>query len=668
MGKEKTIKENLSQNEERSEDGMTLDSSLLGGNEPQQQPQQPQQQPQQTTGEFIRYVIQNVVLAIIIQFAISAVFRSGLFGNGLSGANVVNSGAELANTDGETQALDQSSSGYKFQNVFTEGQHLLVIMLVSEMDGGEFTRLVENGARVTQFCENPMVEISKRFIDDRFHKLVYKSNKHTYGDWESGIGHDGYVYEDVEFDPPQSVTHNNGSLYLHSAVCGMCPTSIPAMPTQPCTMVSSSYNLVHYKLKKSKPASFHLLGTSTSSEANATEDSFQSGKGDEERDTTEDVIVGYWFSNATISLLTMDKIVNPAQLSPEIKGDFQFSLSEMTVKPPLFVNDFWNLQENYVEINASTTTLPLKIAFGPIGLFKYQLYRSFNIAFTTQVQWGTGSENEHDMMKKMIMETNPYYLGLTVTVSLLHSVFDILAFKNDIHFWKNRDNMIGLSLKSILLSLVFQVIIFLYLFDNEKTSWMILVQSGVGLLIQFWKITKAADVEVTWRWGFVPMIKLAEKKDYTSTTKEHDDKAFKYLGYVMGPLLLGYAIYSLIYNEHKGWYSYTVNMLAGAVYTFGFVQMTPQIFINYKLKSVAHMPWKMMTYRFLNTIVDDLFAFIVSMPTMHRIACFRDDIIFLVLLYQRWIYRVDTTRKNEFGVSKEDLDSCVSEGDDKKEK
>ena len=44
-------------------------------------------------------------------------------------------------------------------------------------------------------------------------------------------------------------------------------------------------------------------------------------------------------------------------------------------------------------------------------------------------------------------------------------------------------------------------------------------------------------------------------------------------------------------------YSYVVNMLAGAVYTFGFISMTPQLFINYKLKSVAHLPWRMMTYK-----------------------------------------------------------------------
>ncbi len=73
--------------------------------------------------------------------------------------------------------------------------------------------------------------------------------------------------------------------------------------------------------------------------------------------------------------------------------------------------------------------------------------------------------------------------------------------------------------------------------------------------------------------------------------------AFRYLSRALFPLLLIYAVYSLVYHEHRGWYSYTVNMLAGAVYTFGFIMMTPQLFINYKLQSVAHLPWRMLTYK-----------------------------------------------------------------------
>ena len=66
---------------------------------------------------------------------------------------------------------------------------------------------------------------------------------------------------------------------------------------------------------------------------------------------------------------------------------------------------------------------------------------------------------------------------------------------------------------------------------------------------------------------------------------------------------------------------------------------------------MAHLPWRQMTYKFLNTIIDDLFAFVIKMPTLHRLSVFRDDIVFLIYIYQRWIYRVDKKRANEFGCA-----------------
>lgn len=38
--------------------------------------------------------------------------------------------------------------------------------------------------------------------------------------------------------------------------------------------------------------------------------------------------------------------------------------------------------------------------------------------------------DEADSVKKMLSDTNPYLLGLTFAVSMLHMVFDFLAFKN----------------------------------------------------------------------------------------------------------------------------------------------------------------------------------------------------------------------------------------------
>jgi hypothetical protein len=50
------------------------------------------------------------------------------------------------------------------------------------------------------------------------------------------------------------------------------------------------------------------------------------------------------------------------------------------------------------------------------------------------------------------------------------------------------------------------------------------------------------------------------------------------------------------------------------------------------------------------------------MPTSHRLACFRDDIVFFIYLYQRYLYPVDKSRVNEFG------EAFDTEIDDKKKK
>lgn len=71
-----------------------------------------------------------------------------------------------------------------------------------------------------------------------------------------------------------------------------------------------------------------------------------------------------------------------------------------------------------------------------------------------------------------------------------------------------------------------------------------------------------------------------------SKTKEFDDIATAHLLYLVAPLVMGYASYSLLNHEHKGWYSWVLSSLVGFVYMFGFVMMTPQLFINYKVRSV----------------------------------------------------------------------------------
>ena len=75
---------------------------------------------------------------------------------------------------------------------------------------------------------------------------------------------------------------------------------------------------------------------------------------------------------------------------------------------------------------------------------------------------------------------------------------------------------------------------------------------------------------------------------------------------------------------------------------------------------MAHLPWRAFMYKAFNTFIDDLFAFIITMPTAHRVACFRDDIVFLIYLYQRYLYPVDKSRIDASSGMMEEPDAAVS--------
>ena len=67
------------------------------------------------------------------------------------------------------------------------------------------------------------------------------------------------------------------------------------------------------------------------------------------------------------------------------------------------------------------------------------------------------------------------------------------------------------------------------------------------------------------------------EEDKTEDEKElelhakYDAEAMKYLSYALYPLIVAYAVYSLVYDTHKSWYSFILSTLTGCVYTFGFI-------------------------------------------------------------------------------------------------
>ncbi|CAL5368925.1 unnamed protein product [Camellia sinensis] len=461
---------------------------------------------------------------------------------------------------------------------------------------------------------------------------------------------------------PSEALKHNGSLYAHVffAQSGYPPD--PNDPEyQPLAAFGRTHPVVTYLPKSKTDKRKSLLGSSKDS----SEDAAVPEVVDETRDDSEDdgpvEWVSYWKPNVTVNLVEDFTRYPKNAVPPNIDPYLNIEPKTGNYYPTIFFNEFWLLRNKLIPINDSVTELTLNLEVGPISMTKWQLFLQIDQSFQIHRSYGSMLEGEADELKRVFLEGNPYLLVITMIVSVFHSIFDFLAFKNDIQFWNKNKSMEGLSAKSVIVSFSCQLIVFLYLLDND-TSWMILASSGVGCCIEFWKIGKAMHIEID-RSGRIPMLRFRDRESYAGNkTKEYDDLAMKYLSYVLFLLVGCSSVYSLMYERHKSWYSWILSSLTSCVYMFGFIMMCPQLFINYKLKSVAHMPWRQMTYKFLNTIIDDLFAFVIKMPILHRLSVFRDDLIFLIYLYQRWVYPVDKKRVNEFGFGGEDENQASASG------
>ncbi|KAF6257938.1 cleft lip and palate transmembrane 1 [Scenedesmus sp. NREL 46B-D3] len=435
---------------------------------------------------------------------------------------------------------------------------------------------------------------------------------------------------------PSQAVKKNGTLYAH-VVFARSGVNIDAQGDDlpPDSIFSKSHSLVVFMPRRQNKTGTNLLSEGGN---------FTTQKRVE---PVQREWISYYKPNLTVALVdhfqAYPKNAIPPQVSPHLLLN-----GEGQQYPIFYFDEFWLLRDKLLPVNDTLDTVPLHITVKTQKFWWMQIQQQMEQSFQMQINTGLAQDGEADEVKRIFLEGNPYLLALTMAVSMLHSVFDFLAFKNDIGFWRENKSMEGLSARSIVINAFCQAVIFLYLLDNE-TSMVVLFSAGIGTLIEFWKVTKAMDVSVK---DSFPFLVIKDRASYNAShTKQHDATAMRYLSYVLYPLVFGYSIYALVYETHKSWYSWVLNSLVGAVYAFGFILMCPQLYLNYKLQSVAHLPWRQMTYKFLNTIIDDLFAFVIKMPTLHRLSVFRDDLIFLIYLYQRWIYRVDMTRVNEFGFS-----------------
>jgi hypothetical protein len=337
--------------------------------------------------------------------------------------------------------------------------------------------------------------------------------------------------------------------------------------------------------------------------------------------------------------------------------------------PKMFVDEFWLTDDQLVKLNSSgESKWESEAHFGLMSAARWRFQTHMERSFAQNAKLFGEDSEEMLQMRDLVANTNPTLLATTFVVSFLHLIFEFLAFKNDVIFWQSCDadalNKF-VSVHSIVANIVMQLLLLLYLWD-ESANILVLITTVATVAVDCWKVQRAMKVVWTKLFGFLPVPMLASKAK-REKTDNFDSQAMKWLALLLSPGIVGYGIYTMMFDCHRSWYSLFLNFTASCVYSLGFVLMTPQVFINYKHKSVAYLPWRKFIYRALNTFIDDLFAFIIRMPTMHRLSVFRDDIVFIVYLFQRWHYPADMSREfDEDGYMIQEEEKESSE--DKKQK
>ncbi|XP_033958290.1 lipid scramblase CLPTM1L-like [Pseudochaenichthys georgianus] len=364
--------------------------------------------------------------------------------------------------------------------------------------------------------------------------------------------------------------------------------------------------------------------------------------------------VSHWRPHLSVTMMSEDFTFNKAGLPSDVRRYMRVSQEgrQMIYLPLLLVNEISFRVRDLVEISSSTIRLPLTVSYEGISLRGFRFWVHLQDIVYSLRQFGFTEENV-DEIKETLVGSNLYLLVLTALITALQLICEFLALKNDFCSWRKKKTMAGMSRKSVLWRSLSTLLIFLHLL--EETSLLVLLPVGLGAFLEVWKLFTVYKVQFQWRSSKLHVIKLDEEE---RKTVGYDKQASRYLSYLVYPLCISGAIFSLAYLRQKSYYSWLVNSLVTGVYAFGFLSMAPQLFINHKLKSVSHLQGTVLMYRGVNTLISDLcscatfFSSSGSFSSSHQLSCFRDELLFFLYLYQRRRFALRARRRESGTHSK----------------
>lgn len=241
---------------------------------------------------------------------------------------------------------------------------------------------------------------------------------------------------DTTIKLPKQVQHN-GTLFAHFFVARTGYQLDPAAKDyNTADAVHFLRPLNQYLPKKKAKKLKNLLASSEEAEEELVDD-------------TPDVqIVSYYHPNFTLSVIPDSGSQKFSQMHPAVRQYVQLERTGARDKsgkngwyyPILFLNTFWQLKTHMTELNSTVTEVPLRITLNNLSNWKFSILTSIDEGSKQSARQaayggpvpGGGDGSEWETIKEVLLDTNIYLLGTTGIVTILHMIFETLAFKNDI--------------------------------------------------------------------------------------------------------------------------------------------------------------------------------------------------------------------------------------------
>eukprot|EP01126_Amoeba_proteus_P029885 TRINITY_DN2953_c0_g2_i11.p1 TRINITY_DN2953_c0_g2~~TRINITY_DN2953_c0_g2_i11.p1 ORF type:complete len:356 (-),score=68.64 TRINITY_DN2953_c0_g2_i11:968-2035(-) len=251
--------------------------------------------------------------------------------------------------------------------------------------------------------------------------LIWKEKSLIYGSWEDQMRKQSFMLKVTDG------LRNNGSVYSHIYFTESGSSPIPGDASFKIPYINLTHPLTSYFPKTEIVVTKNLI-------------SGDSDKDYERRKKLEEEnrlhlghprIVSHWKGNLTINLVTEFMELPRNAIPPRLLSHLKFDDSKNYYYPIIYGNDFWLFREDMIEINESIgNQIPLDITYEPISFLKWNLICQTEESLKSQMELLGTNNKEGDVVKRMLMDNDPYLLGFTFFISMVHMILDMLALKN----------------------------------------------------------------------------------------------------------------------------------------------------------------------------------------------------------------------------------------------